>query len=160
MSPTPQSLTQPFSGTVRPSPFTVCKRKVELGCERKSGSQRAGERVCLIDERRYCAWIAPHCSGCSSHCFFSAKLAEVLAVTAQSSAWAVKSAGQVQQMLLCFDWSSRQKCDKTAHVLTQEVYHGVGISMFHHDCSLGCAGRSNCLLLLPFLPCLSLQSCK
>lgn len=86
MSPTSQALTHPLPGTVRPSPFAVSERKVELGCERKSGSQRAEKRVGLIDERRYCVRFAPHCSDCGSHCFFSAKLAELLAITAQSSA--------------------------------------------------------------------------
>jgi len=72
----------------------------------------------------------------------------------------VKSAGQAEKMLLCSASCSRRKCNKTAHVLTQQVYHGVTTSMLHHDRSMGCSGRGSSLLQLPFPPGLALQSCK
>lgn len=64
----------------------------------------------------------------------------------------MKSAGQAEQMCLCAAWCSRQKCSKTAHVLTQQVCRGVSTSILPHGCSPGSAGRTAvCSSFLSFL---------
>lgn len=69
-----------------------------------------------------CSQLQCHASPCS----FSAKLAEVVAVTEWSSAWAVRSAGRAEQTLLRSAWCFRQKPNRTAHVLTQQVLSPCG----------------------------------
>lgn len=101
MCPTLQSLTHPFPGTFRPSFLTVSKKKVELGSEGKGGSQGVGDTVSPVAERRCCApGLLPTAVAVVFTVLFSAKTAEVVAVTEWSSAWAVKSAGRAEQTLL------------------------------------------------------------
>lgn len=160
MSTTPQSLT-PISTHIQTYIFHSLQEKGEVGLwkkERKSGSREDSEPKWW--EAILCYRTAPHCNRCGSYGFFSGKLAEVVAVTAQSSAWDVRSAGEAEQMLLYSAGCSRQKCNKTAHILTQQVCCSVGTSMLHHDCSLSYGGRGSGLLWLLFLTCSSLHPCK